>query len=189
MQLHAQNWIEFSAQSHAQHSCPTSSALNQSDSCLWNSMACKLLYMGLGLVLSMRRVPYFITIAQNIFSLPGVMLSFLLLHNVLLHTDWVQSSPSPTNGAQDLHENLLCLGDAAFPGLSNQNELNWLYCCVCVCAVCRCVAVSPTQWNVSRRRFRGSGLQWLPTGTGTPTTSMSPKSWTSLRMETNCVTL
>jgi len=32
--------------------------------------------------------------------------------------------PSPTNGAQDLHENLLCIVDAAFPGLSNQNELN-----------------------------------------------------------------
>jgi len=30
-----------------------------------------------------------------------------------------------TNGAQDLHENLLSIGDAAFPGLSNQNELNW----------------------------------------------------------------
>jgi len=30
----------------------------------------------------------------------------------------------PTNGAQDLHENLLLIGDAAFPGLSNQNELN-----------------------------------------------------------------
>jgi len=29
------------------------------------------------------------------------------------------SSPSPTNGAQDLHENLLLIGDAAFPGLSN----------------------------------------------------------------------
>ena len=34
------------------------------------------------------------------------------------------SSPPPTNGAQDLHENLLSIGDAAFPGLSNQNELN-----------------------------------------------------------------
>jgi len=31
----------------------------------------------------------------------------------------------PPNGAQDLHENLLSIGDAAFPGLSNQNELNW----------------------------------------------------------------
>jgi len=37
----------------------------------------------------------------------------------------IMSSPSPTNGAQDLHENLLLIGDAAFPGLSNQNELNW----------------------------------------------------------------
>jgi len=36
----------------------------------------------------------------------------------------MMSSPSPTNGAQDLHENFLCIGDAAFPGLSNQNELN-----------------------------------------------------------------
>ena len=35
----------------------------------------------------------------------------------------MMSSPSPNNGAQDLHENLLCSGDAAFPGLSNQNEL------------------------------------------------------------------
>jgi len=35
----------------------------------------------------------------------------------------MMSSPSP-NGAQDLHENLLLIGDAAFPGLSNQNELN-----------------------------------------------------------------
>jgi len=26
------------------------------------------------------------------------------------------SSPSPTNGAQDLHENLLFIGDAAFRG-------------------------------------------------------------------------
>jgi len=34
----------------------------------------------------------------------------------------VMSSPSPTNGAQDLHENLLSIGDAAFPGLSNQNK-------------------------------------------------------------------
>jgi len=25
---------------------------------------------------------------------------------------------------QDLHENLLCIGDAAFPGILNQNELN-----------------------------------------------------------------
>ena len=35
----------------------------------------------------------------------------------------MMSSPSPTgtNGAQDLHENLLCIGDA---GLSYQNELN-----------------------------------------------------------------
>ena len=37
----------------------------------------------------------------------------------------MMSSPSPTNEAQDLHENLLSIGDAAFPGLSNQNELNW----------------------------------------------------------------
>ena len=37
----------------------------------------------------------------------------------------MMSSSSPTNGAQDLHENLLSIGDAAFPGLSNQNELNW----------------------------------------------------------------
>ena len=37
----------------------------------------------------------------------------------------MMSSPSPINGAQDLHENLLLIGDAAFPGLSNQNELNW----------------------------------------------------------------
>jgi len=36
----------------------------------------------------------------------------------------MMSSPSPTNEAQDLHENLLSIGDAAFPGLSNQNELN-----------------------------------------------------------------
>jgi len=36
----------------------------------------------------------------------------------------MMSSPPPTNGAEDLHENLLCVGDAAFPGLSNQNELN-----------------------------------------------------------------
>ena len=27
---------------------------------------------------------------------------------------------------QDLHENLLCIEDAAFPGISNQNELNWM---------------------------------------------------------------
>jgi len=37
----------------------------------------------------------------------------------------MMTSPFPTNGAQNLHENLLCIGDAAFPGLSNQNELNW----------------------------------------------------------------
>jgi len=36
----------------------------------------------------------------------------------------MMSSPSPTNGAQDMHENLLCIGDAAFPGLSDQNDLN-----------------------------------------------------------------
>jgi len=39
----------------------------------------------------------------------------------------MMSSPSLTiymyNEAQDLHENLLCIGDAAFPALSNQNEL------------------------------------------------------------------
>jgi len=40
----------------------------------------------------------------------------------------MMSSPSSTNGAQDLHENLLSIGDAAFPGLSNQNELNWTDC-------------------------------------------------------------
>ena len=34
----------------------------------------------------------------------------------------MMSSLSPTNGAQDLHENLLCIGDEA--GLSNQNEVN-----------------------------------------------------------------
>jgi len=28
----------------------------------------------------------------------------------------MMSSPSPTNGAQDLHENLLCIGNAAFLG-------------------------------------------------------------------------
>ena len=33
-------------------------------------------------------------------------------------------SPPPTNGGQDLYENLLCIGDAVFPRLSNQNELN-----------------------------------------------------------------
>ena len=38
----------------------------------------------------------------------------------------MMSSPSPTNGAQDLHENLLCIGDTAFPGLSNQHELNYV---------------------------------------------------------------
>ena len=32
----------------------------------------------------------------------------------------MMSSPPPTNGAQDLQENFLCIGDAAFPGLSNQ---------------------------------------------------------------------
>jgi len=36
----------------------------------------------------------------------------------------MMSSPSPTKG-QDLHENLLFIVDAAFPGLSNQTELNW----------------------------------------------------------------
>jgi len=29
-----------------------------------------------------------------------------------------------TKPTQDLHENLLCIGDATFPGLSNQNEVN-----------------------------------------------------------------
>ena len=33
-------------------------------------------------------------------------------------------SPRPTNGGQDLQENLLCIGDALIPRLSNQNELN-----------------------------------------------------------------
>jgi len=36
----------------------------------------------------------------------------------------MMSSLSPINGAQDLHEYLVCIGVAAFPGLSNQNELN-----------------------------------------------------------------
>ena len=31
------------------------------------------------------------------------------------------SSPSPVNGAQDLHENFL----RGIPGSSNENELNW----------------------------------------------------------------
>jgi len=35
----------------------------------------------------------------------------------------MMSSPSPINGAQDLHEHFQCTGDAAFSGLSNQNEL------------------------------------------------------------------
>jgi len=30
----------------------------------------------------------------------------------------MMSSPSPTNWAQDLHENLICIRDTAFPGLS-----------------------------------------------------------------------
>ena len=38
--------------------------------------------------------------------------------------DDVITIPHYTNGAQDPHENLLCIGDATFPGLSNQNELN-----------------------------------------------------------------
>ena len=33
-----------------------------------------------------------------------------------LSSSVMMSSPSPTNGAQVLHENLLCIGDAAFPG-------------------------------------------------------------------------
>ena len=34
---------------------------------------------------------------------------------------------NPTNGAQDLHENLLCIGDAAFSWVikSKRTELNW----------------------------------------------------------------
>ena len=35
----------------------------------------------------------------------------------------MMSSPSPTNGAQDLHENLLLIGDAAFPGSSTELNL------------------------------------------------------------------
>ena len=38
----------------------------------------------------------------------------------------MMSSPPPNNGAQDLDENLLCIGDAAFSGLSNQIEQNYL---------------------------------------------------------------
>ena len=36
----------------------------------------------------------------------------------------MMASPSPVNGAQDLHENLL-YWRCGIPGLSNQNELNW----------------------------------------------------------------
>ena len=35
----------------------------------------------------------------------------------------MMSSPSPTNGAQDLHENLLSIGDTAFLGY--QIKMNW----------------------------------------------------------------
>ena len=35
----------------------------------------------------------------------------------------MMSSPSPISGAQDLHENLLCIGDAAF--LNYQIKTNW----------------------------------------------------------------
>lgn len=31
------------------------------------------------------------------------------------------SSPAHINGAEDMHENLYCIGDAEFPGLSNQH--------------------------------------------------------------------
>ena len=48
----------------------------------------------------------------------------------------MMSSPSPTNGAQDLHEDLLSVGDAAFPRLSNQTEL-WHYFEVVKHTVCK----------------------------------------------------
>jgi len=35
-------------------------------------------------------------------------------------------SPSPTNGTQDLHENLLCIGDAAFLGYQIKMSLTKL---------------------------------------------------------------
>ena len=38
----------------------------------------------------------------------------------------MMSSPSPTIEAQGLHENLLCIGDAAFLGYQIKDELNEL---------------------------------------------------------------
>ena len=41
----------------------------------------------------------------------------------------MMSSPSPVNGAQDLHENLLHWR-CGIPGLSNQTELNYYITCM-----------------------------------------------------------
>jgi len=59
-----------------------------------------------------------------------VNLSIVIVHYVIVvFKSVMMSSLCPRNRAQDLHENLLhenllCIGDVAFPGLSNQNELN-----------------------------------------------------------------
>jgi len=57
------------------------------------------------------------------FALPGEQVRAMPF-TVTQASSVMMSPPSPTNGAQDLHENLLCIGGVAFPGLSNQNELN-----------------------------------------------------------------
>jgi len=46
------------------------------------------------------------------------------LSNAIYGNSSVFSDDVITIPAQDLHENLLCIRDAAFPGLSNQIELN-----------------------------------------------------------------
>ena len=50
----------------------------------------------------------------------GLLIDLLVVDKMKLY----YSDDIITNPAQDLHENLLCIGDATFPGLSNQ--LNYI---------------------------------------------------------------
>jgi len=60
----------------------------------------------------------------------------------------MMSSPPLTNGAQDLHENFLCIGDAAFPELSNQ--MNWTH-----------IYRTQRKWYLRMFVIHGTGSVWV----------------------------
>ena len=89
------------------------------------------------------------------FALPGRQV-WAMPFRVAQVSSVMMSSPSPTgtNGAQDLHENLLCIGDA---GLSYQNELNrtvhWQWNFVPTPLPCICHLEYKNKWVVTRFLF------------------------------------